>query len=198
MAHLHSPRLTIALAVAVVGVGLLFFTPWFHLPGTDQGYAPEQPLAFSHAQHAGALGIDCQYCHAFAERSSHAGLPSADTCLNCHRYIPGTKDPSAIRRLYGYAGLDADGRSDPQGHPRPIPWVRVSRLPDYVRFDHSAHVLAGVSCQTCHGAVQTMERTRQALDLGMGACVNCHRTATRQGLNGKAVHAATDCSTCHQ
>jgi cytochrome c peroxidase len=94
-------------------------------------------------------------------------------------------------------GLASDGKRDPARRAAPIAWTRVHNLPDFVYFDHRAHVNGGVSCQTCHGPVETMERLRQVSDLSMGWCVNCHRDANRSGIEGKRVNASTDCVTCH-
>ena len=80
---------------------------------------------------------------------------------------------------------------------KPIAWVRVHTLPDFVRFDHSPHVTAGLACQTCHGPIETMERVRQEESLSMGWCLSCHRDMSESGIAGKAVHASTDCTTCH-
>jgi hypothetical protein len=193
---LNTKRLTAALALLVAGAAAVFFTPAVRLPGHNQGYAPVQPIAFSHAKHAGALGINCQYCHFTAERSPHAGFPAVSTCLNCHRYLS-VNHSAEIKKIYDAAGLDEDAQPDPQGKPHPIEWIKIHSLPAFVRFDHSRHVLAGASCQTCHGAVDTMDRVRQEKSLSMGFCVNCHRQADAHGINGKNVNASLDCSVCH-
>jgi len=213
-------RLTITM-VLVAGIGgcLLVLTgtagSW-HLPGNNQGYEPVQPIAFSHHLHAGELGIQCLYCHHGAEVSRSAGLPAADTCLNCHRFVTGRlalmrkEDEAAqkekrrlkpvvsdeLKKLYDALAVDAKMNPDPQRQ-RPVEWVRVHDLPDFVYFDHRAHVHAGVTCQECHGPVETMDRVRQFQSLFMGWCVNCHRDATQKGVNGKPVKASTDCATCH-
>jgi len=96
-----------------------------------------------------------------------------------------------------YAGLDEDGNPDDKGKPTPIPWIKIHNLPAYVRFDHSRHVGQGVACQTCHGAIQTMEKVAQDKTLSMGFCVNCHREVDDKGVNGRKVHAAIDCAACH-
>jgi hypothetical protein len=93
--------------------------------------------------------------------------------------------------------LTHEMKPDSTKKPTPIEWVKVHNLPDFVYFNHSAHVTAGVECQTCHGEVQTMERVRQVNDLSMGWCVNCHRDANANGVKGKKVYASTDCITCH-
>ena len=201
-----------AIGLVVLGAGA---SAW-RLPDNQQGYAPEQPIAYSHRLHAGELGIDCQFCHSSAARSRHAGIPSADVCLKCHKYVtssfellqqeltkadaekrkPQTIFSDDLRQLY--AALKIDDPQQPVTDPAAgIPWVRVHNLPDYVAFDHRAHVAAGVTCQKCHGPVESMERVRQMETLSMGWCVNCHREATEQGINGHPVNASVNCSTCH-
>ena len=189
-------------------------TAW-RTPGDQQGYEPVQPLAFSHRVHAGDLQMACLYCHAGAEASRHAGIPPADLCLNCHRFVTAplgavrAEDELALqeerepRRLVSpelaklYAALGLDDRLQPSHAPATIAWLKVHNLPDFVYFDHRGHVTAGVTCHTCHGPVETMERVRQVETLSMGWCVNCHRTATAEGVAGRVVDASTDCVTCH-
>ncbi|MGC8915414.1 MAG: cytochrome c3 family protein [Thermoanaerobaculum sp.] len=185
-------------------------------PGNQQGYEPDQPIAFSHRLHAGELGVDCLYCHWGAEKSRHAGIPGASVCMNCHRFVMApwgavrAEDEAAqkqnrkpkpvvspeLAKLYRALGLAADGTLARVGEPQPIAWVRVWRLPDFVFFDHRPHVAAGVSCQTCHGPVETMERMRLVRDLAMGWCVNCHRQKRETGA-GTVLEARTDCAVCH-
>jgi hypothetical protein len=102
-----------------------------------------------------------------------------------------------LRKLYDAFALDENLQPIPGQQPKSIPWVRVHDLPDYVYFDHRAHMAAGVTCQKCHGTVETMQRVHQHESLSMGWCVNCHREATKHGIDGKAVHASTDCAVCH-
>jgi len=209
--------MSLAVAVALVGLMTLDAVGTWPLPGSQQGYEPLQPIAYSHLLHAGELQIDCLYCHSGAETSRHAGIPSASTCMNCHKFITASlgalraEDELAqqenrrpreivspeVAKIYAALGLAEDRERDPSAQTRPIEWVKVHNLPDYVYFDHRAHVSAGVRCQTCHGPVETMERLRQAEDLSMGWCVNCHRDVTENGLAGKAVSASIDCVTCH-
>jgi hypothetical protein len=187
------------------------------LPGNHQGYEPVQPIAYSHRLHAGELRIACQYCHSGAERSRHAGIPAAQVCMNCHSMVtsaagavraeeaaaleegrqPRRLVSSEIEKLYAALGLGSDGKPDAARLREPIAWTRIHNLPDFVYFDHRAHVTSGVACQTCHGPVETMERVRQAADLSMGWCVNCHRDANKSGIGGKRVSASLDCVTCH-
>ena len=208
-----------------LGAGLLlcltiFLTSYSNnvrLPGNHEGYEPVQPVAYSHRLHAGELQIPCLHCHSDAERSRNAGIPTVQVCMNCHLYVtapivnvraedkradaakekPGRIVSSRLRILYDAAGLDDSLKSDPGKSPSPIAWVKVHNLPDFAYFNHGGHVSAGVTCQRCHGAIETMERVRQVSDLSMGWCVNCHRDVNANGVNGKAVLAPTDCSGCH-
>jgi len=187
------------------------------LPGNQQGYEPVQPIAFSHRLHSGEMQISCLYCHSGAEKSRHAGVPAANVCMNCHKYV--TAPLGAIRaedelakkenrqphrivspeleKLYDALALDEKMQPASSRKTTPITWVKVHNLPDFAYFDHRAHVNAGVTCQQCHGPVETMEQMRQVEDLTMGWCVNCHRDANRVGVAGKSVQASIDCSTCH-
>ena len=102
-----------------------------------------------------------------------------------------------LKKIYEALALDDNRQPDPHKTPKPIDWVKVHNLPDYVYFDHRAHVNAGVDCQTCHGKVETMERVRQVGPLSMGWCVDCHRESNRVGVKGRTVNASIDCTTCH-
>lgn len=145
-------------ALAAGGFAGYFFSPRF----TDVGYQPRQPVAFSHALHAGRMAIDCRYCHGAVEVSPAASLPTTAVCMNCHRLVGRDKPSLEPLRISAEAG-------------QPIHWVRVHDLPDYVFFDHSAHVDAGVGCVSCHGDVTSMEVIRQVEPLSMGWCLDCHR-----------------------
>lgn len=129
---------------------------------TDVGYSPVQPVAFSHAQHAGELGMDCRYCHNTVERAARAAIPPTATCMNCHTLIGSNLDSLLPLRQSAAGG-------------RPVPWVRVHDLPDYAYFDHSAHVSRGVGCVSCHGRIDTMQQVYQVETLNMGWCLDCHR-----------------------
>lgn len=213
--RLVSLVLGIALVVSLLILGRQAVA--MRLPGNHQGYEPSQPIAYSHRLHAGELQIPCQYCHSAAERSPHAGIPAASTCMNCHQAVTAgwgavraedelaTKEkrrPRAVvsaelQKLYDALGLGPDRQRDPSRPTRPIVWNRIHKLPDFVRFDHSAHVGAGVTCQSCHGPVETMERVRQVNSLSMGWCVDCHRKTKQTGVAGRKVQPSTDCATCH-
>ena len=146
--------------------------------GIYQGYAPEQPIKFSHAVHAGAQKIDCNYCHSAARNSKSSGIPSANLCMNCHTYIQegpntGTEE---ISKIYAAIGFDPESGTYSKESEGPIKWVKIHNLPDHAYFNHSQHVTVGkVACQTCHGPVETMDVVEQFSPLTMGWCVNCHR-----------------------
>jgi hypothetical protein len=144
--------------------------------GYNKGYSPEQPIPFDHALHAGTHQIQCQYCHNQVERSGASNIPSLSTCMNCHLVVK-TDSPliQQLREAYD------SGKS--------IQWVKVHMLPDHAKFNHSAHINKGVSCQTCHGPIETMKQVYQYSDLSMGWCVNCHRQPEN--------NAPINCSTCH-
>jgi len=172
------------------------------------GYQPKQPLPYSHAVHAGKLGIDCRYCHTTVETAAAAALPPTQTCMNCHATILADSEKLLpVRESYA-TGM-------------PVEWIRVHDLPDYVYFNHSAHVRRGVGCVSCHGRVDRMEEVYQAETLSMGWCLACHRAPeqhlrpvelvtamswqTEDPLKTGAelrqkynIHPSTDCSTCHR
>lgn len=175
--------LVVALVVPTYSVLLLAYgaSP----EATDVGYAPLQPIPYSHALHAGELGIDCRYCHVTVERAAMAAIPPTQTCINCHAKESGIRRDSAKllllrERYYG-------SERTPAG--LPIPWVRVHDLPDYVYFNHSAHVTRGIGCVTCHGRIDRMDVVRQAKPLSMGWCLECHRNPAP---NLRPLEAVTD------
>lgn len=157
--------------------------------GIDKGYTPIQPIHYSHKIHAGDNQIDCKYCHSSARTSKTAGIPSLNVCMNCHENISDyngeedlangyTKDfyTAEIQKLYEAVGWDPNTRTYSK-EPKPVKWVRIHNLPDFVYFNHSQHVsVAGLECQTCHGEVESMEILEQHATLSMGWCVDCHRT----------------------
>lgn len=145
--------------------------------GVYTGYKPEQPIKFSHKIHAGQNGINCVYCHTGAERSKVANVPSANVCMNCHKYIQQGPVTGKTEIAKIYAALDYNPETQVYGpNQKPIKWVRVHTLPDLVYFNHSQHVVVGkVACATCHGPVAEMDTIRQFSPLTMGWCVNCHR-----------------------
>lgn len=197
--------------LVVVG-GVVFFLgrAWFGVPLFAEG--PDQPVAFPHTIHAGAieddgLGLSCTFCHRNVDEGAVATIPSVQQCMFCHIQVTGTTE-QAIAEIAKFRGEDEDGRAFIVG---PIDWVRVNRLPDHVQFVHDVHVRyltahpdlivnalnltispegtvdASQTCSTCHGAVETMTKVKQVRSLKMGDCVDCHRTN----------NAPTDCAICH-
>ncbi|MFK7899286.1 MAG: cytochrome c3 family protein [Cyclobacteriaceae bacterium] len=141
--------------------------------GVSQGYAPKQPIAFSHKIHAGQMEIDCQYCHTGVRKSKNANIPSPNICMNCHSQIK-TESPE-IKKIHKAIGYNAE-TGEYSGETKPIEWVRIHNLPDLAYFNHSQHAQVGnLQCETCHGEVKEMEVVYQYAPLTMGWCVNCHR-----------------------
>src|SRR5262252_8333599 len=126
------------------------------------GYQPIQPVSFSHAIHAGQLGIDCRYCHSAEEKSWYSNVPASGTCMNCHNQV--LKDDPRLALVRESA---ASGKA--------IPWVQIHRVPDYVYFNHSVHVNRGISCVECHGEINQMEEVYHKQPLSMTFCLDCHR-----------------------
>jgi menaquinone reductase, multiheme cytochrome c subunit len=148
-------------------VGGLFYVPTVVGLGaspktTAVGYQPIQPVPYSHALHAGKLGIDCRYCHTTVENSNFASIPPTETCMNCHTNIRTESAALAPVRESWATG-------------KPVEWIRVHELPQYVYFSHQAHVNHGVGCIECHGRIDQMERVYQAKPLSMSWCLDCHR-----------------------
>jgi hypothetical protein len=133
---------------------------------TGQWLERQQPVQFSHKHHVGDDGIDCRYCHASVETAASAGMPSTNTCMNCHKQIWADS-------VY----LEPVRASFRTG--KPIEWIRVHDLPDYAYFNHSIHVNKGVGCSTCHGRVDQMPIAYQASTLQMEWCLECHRHPER-------------------
>jgi hypothetical protein len=196
--------IVVALLIGWIGPS----TEW----ATRVGYPVEQPVPFSHKHHVGGLGLDCRFCHTTVEKSATAGMPPTHTCMTCHS------------QLWTNAEMLAPVRQSLAPDGKPIRWVRVNRLPDYVYFNHSIHVAKGIGCETCHGHVDQMPLMEKAQSLRMGWCVDCHRDP-RPNLRPKSaefdmgwkrtadtpsgdalfkqyhIHTAaelTDCSVCHR
>ncbi|MCP4895470.1 MAG: cytochrome C [bacterium] len=197
---------------AAIGGGLyamVIVTFGFSPEATDVGYAPEQPVAYSHALHVGQLGLDCRYCHTGVEVAAQAAIPPTQTCMNCHSAVRTNSEKLIPVRESAATGM-------------PIEWIRVHDLPDYVFFNHSAHVRRGVGCVSCHGRIDTMEVVTQVEALSMGWCLECHRAPEThlrpaefvtqldwvpeedqlilgQGLReANNINPPTDCTTCHR
>jgi hypothetical protein len=203
----------IALASVVVAplivIGGLVGAQWMPIT-TGQGHISEQPIPFSHKHHVGEDGLDCRYCHVSVETTAFAGMPSTHVCMTCHSELF-----TSVPMLAPVRESLATGK--------PIQWVRVNNLPDYVYFDHSIHIAKGVGCAECHGRVYDTPLMQQAQPLTMGWCLSCHRDpgphlrrqdaitdTTFVAHNSRAeaealvraydIHPAhlTDCSVCHR
>lgn len=186
-----------------------FVTYGFSPKTTDVGYQPKQPVPYNHAKHAGEFGMDCRYCHSTVDQGSHAAIPPTKTCMNCHTLVH-PKSPKLLPVRESFATG------------QPVEWVKVHDLPDYVYFNHSAHVTRGVGCVSCHGRVDQMPVVYQHEPLSMGWCLECHRAPEKNlrppeevtNMAWKApgdpvaygaelrkqnnINPPTDCSTCHR
>lgn len=146
--------------------------------GRSQGYAPDQPIKYSHKLHAGEMKIDCKYCHVGVEKGKQAGIPTVNICMNCHKAVDQTVNGTGKEEI---AKIKAAYENN-----TPVKWVRIHNLPDHVYFSHAQHVKAGqIACQTCHGQIQEMEVVAQNQPLSMGWCINCHRETKVQFNNNK-------------
>jgi hypothetical protein len=147
-------------------------------------------------------------------------VPPTATCVNCHS-AAGTDGSVATAAIHSKSPKLLPVRES-QVTGKPIPWVRVHNLADFVYFNHSAHVNRGVSCVSCHGRVDRMEQVTQVQPLTMAWCLDCHRNpdpnlrpleyitqldwhpgedpaqvgaAVRTQLT---INPSTSCSTCHR
>ncbi len=156
------PLQIIIFVIVVAGIVTAATTYYATPKYTRVGYAPVQPVPFSHQLHNGQLGIDCRYCHSNVEKSGFANIPTSQTCMNCHSLIK-TDSPllAPIRASYESGN--------------PVPWKQIHQVPDYVYFNHAVHVNRGVSCVECHGQINEMEVVRHEKPLSMGFCLDCHR-----------------------
>lgn len=158
--------------------GTLFVGVWGFMgmwtTNVHQGYQPVQPIKFPHDLHAGAMKIDCQYCHSGAYKSKNASIPSLNVCMNCHKTVK-TESPE-IQKIYAALGYDPKTAKYDSTKSRPMQWIRIHNLPDFAYFNHSQHVKVGkIKCQTCHGPVQTMKEVYQYSPLTMKWCIQCHK-----------------------
>lgn len=180
----------------LIAVILIFLTiagsvkGWYSLMsiGISTGYQPDQPIAYSHKLHAGDMQISCVYCHSGAERGKTAGIPSANVCMNCHKFVKSGPTTGTTEIAKIYKALDYDPSTGVYGpYPKPVQWVRVHNLPDFAYFNHSQHYVVGkIECQTCHGPVQdSMTVAMQYSPLTMQWCIDCHRvTKVKMAGNG--------------
>ncbi len=156
------PTLSLA-ASGIGGVFAIVFVWYYFSPEyTDVGYAPEQPVEYSHQLHVGELGLDCQYCHTNVKNTEHSNIPATQTCMNCHGQIR-----TESLKLLPVRESWVTGES--------IEWIKVHKLPDFVQFSHAIHTNTGVGCETCHGRIDEMEVVAQSEPLSMSWCLDCHR-----------------------
>lgn len=201
MSQLFSPRADSRLrAFGIIGAAFLVLAlvVAFALSRSDGawgvGTPAAQPIPFSHAIHAGRVGLDCRFCHATVEHAASAGMPTAETCLGCHSQVWNVTAQFAPLETALALGT-------------PVTWASVHRLPEHVRFHHAAHIGAGLTCAQCHGPVETMPRTVKVETQSMGWCLDCHREAQPQAAAlvaashaqlGVEVPPLANCSTCHR
>ncbi|MCA9728136.1 MAG: cytochrome c3 family protein [Candidatus Eisenbacteria bacterium] len=207
---LDALRPLLVLVLAGTPAYVLFLVYYGFWPTTrTQGYMPLQPVPYSHAVHVGKLGMDCRYCHTGVESSAAASIPPTATCMNCHTAIwPDSPKLQPVRDSY------ATGE--------PVQWIRVHDLPDFVYFNHSAHVTRGIGCVSCHGRIDKMDEVYQEAPISMAWCLDCHRnpeknlrpvefvtsmdwvpnedqlTLGARLAEANNIHPSTDCSTCHR
>jgi hypothetical protein len=173
----------IVFTAAIAFVGTFFFS---RAERDGVGYAPVQPIAFSHRLHAGMMQIDCQYCHSAVASSPHATVPALSTCMNCHTIA--RKNKPEIMKLANYYEKGIA-----------LPWKRIHRVPDYAYFNHSVHVNNGIKCANCHGSVDQMDSAMQVSEFTMGACLNCHRDPQGDSKNIADIKKGPEnCAACHR
>ena len=146
------------MGTAVVSGVTYYFTPKY----TRVCYQPIQPVAFPHSVHVKQLGLDCRYCHNAVEKSWYSNIPATSVCMNCHTQVLKDDPRLAVVRDSAATG-------------KPIEWVQIHKMPDYVYFNHSVHVNRGVSCVECHGQINDMDEVYHAKPLSMTYCLDCHR-----------------------
>ncbi|MDA7951957.1 MAG: cytochrome c3 family protein [Pirellulaceae bacterium] len=215
----------VPLLIAMKLGGLLYLGSMFYVGAAGEtmnvGFRPEQSIPFSHRTHAGELQLDCRYCHTTVEKGARAAIPPTQVCANCHdageTFL---SQPETVSVHFGSERLKPLYESQIDG--KPVFWKKVHDLPDYVFFDHSAHVTRGVSCVSCHGRVDQMDVVERVETLTMGWCLECHRNPdahirpqefitdlgwTPEGdaaeLGKKLrtennIQPSTSCSTCHR
>jgi hypothetical protein len=168
--------------IAVLIAALSFFSlAAFGLYQTQQ--SPPQPIEFTHKLHVG-LGVQCLYCHPGALRGPSPGLPTQTKCWGCHQQIAKTQTSEKLAVLVDYVQNN-----------KPIKWVPVAQVPDFVHYNHRPHIAAGLNCEDCHGDLSKMEIYENPQVLNMGWCLNCHKATA--GDDQEKLTRLTDCGTCH-
>jgi len=158
-------RIPLYVIISVVsGILLIIAFIWYYGSPkyTDVGYAPIQPLPYSHKMHAGDLKMDCMYCHTTVDRSAVASIPPTQTCMNCHTLVKAGSAKLTVLQNSWSSGESVD-------------WIKIHDLPDYAYFNHSAHLTAGIGCESCHGTISEMEVVKLTEPLSMLWCLDCHR-----------------------
>jgi hypothetical protein len=190
--HLLDYNLKVRLPVIAFVVIAVFAITYYasYAERNSIGYTPEQPVKFSHKLHAGSMQIDCKYCHTGVDKSRAAGIPSVDICMNCHT-LARTDKPEIIKLTSYYK------------ENKPLEWNRIHKVPQFVYFNHSAHVNKNIDCVNCHGDVKQMEVVGQANSFTMGACLSCHRQPEKKISNFNEISASLkkgpeNCSACHR
>jgi hypothetical protein len=198
------------LVIALGAVGAAAAYTYYTWPTViDTGYQPAQPIPYSHKLHAGQMGLDCYYCHSTVYKANFAAVPAQTTCMKCHMQVKKDSPRLALLREAADTG-------------KPIQWVQIHRLPDYVYFSHQAHLSPGVSCVSCHGRIDQMIEVKQEKPLNMAWCLECHRNPEanirpaelvtkldwvpdrdpaeigREIIAQKHIEPPTNCSGCHR
>jgi hypothetical protein len=192
--------LLVILATTAVGIPFALYALW---PGNvEAGYAPKQPIDYSHKLHVGELGMDCLYCHTGADRNAVAQVPSLATCMKCHSEVQTTDSKGELTANMQKLLEHWDAQE-------PIRWVNVHNLSDFVYFDHGRHVgywdpekqrqVKRMECQECHGPVEEMEVMSRHASLKMGWCLDCHKQEPQPDTSpGLATRGPLHCSACHR
>ena len=164
-----------------------------------EGYAPEQPIKFSHNIHSSQQEIPCTYCHVTVAEGPSASVPGLNTCMNCHSAVKNIKNPESIgQQKAEMLNGEIKKLRKKWREGDPVRWTKVHDMPDHVQFSHQPHMLEGISCQKCHGQIPKssidkgpgqVDRVEVSNRFNMGWCVNCHRKDKN--------NAPVDCATCH-
>lgn len=165
----------------LVGALTLFTAAAFGIYTTQQ--SPEQPIQFRHDVHVN-LGVQCLYCHPGAASGASSGLPTQNKCWGCHQQIAKTLTSERLAVLVEYVENN-----------KPIEWIPVAQVPDFVHFNHRPHIAAGLNCENCHGDMSQVEIPENPQVMNMGWCLDCHRE--KAGDDEEKLIKLTDCGTCH-
>lgn len=180
------------ITIPLVSVILFFVFQEYYAESNTKG--PQQPVLFSHKIHAGDNEIPCEYCHSYASVSTNPGIPSMQKCMGCHSQIAGRDVEYDINGTTINIKNEIQKVRDYWSRQEPIPWVKVTTMPEFVRFNHKRHIARGFECQTCHGPVQEMDVVYKAESLNMGFCISCHQ---EHADNEEHLTQINDCLTCH-